>query len=168
MGGAWRFCMPFSMPLSHPLVPHLHGGVGFRPARRVLTLDVNGKWNVKRSSIPYLGCECGLMLKGLDDRKSPDWWVGCGKEAWLQERFRTLQNILEPIFEVEISALYGKDIHQFHFHTDKVSSHASKSTARYLAKQESETGKKCIPYDEIPVKSPDERTPQYLRVCLWI
>ena len=38
---------------------------------------------------------------------------------------------------------------------DKASSHTSKSTATYLAKKELETGIKCIPFNEIPVKSPD-------------
>ena len=37
----------------------------------------------------------------------------------------------------------------------KASSHQSKSTTVYLAKKESETGIKCIPFDEIPVKSSD-------------
>ena len=36
---------------------------------------------------------------------------------------------------------------------DKASSHTSKSTTTYLAKKESETEIKCIPFGEIPVKS---------------
>ena len=38
---------------------------------------------------------------------------------------------------------------------DKASSHMSQSTTAYLAKKESETGIKYIPFDGIPVKSPD-------------
>ncbi|GFY05210.1 hypothetical protein TNCV_2206561 [Trichonephila clavipes] len=37
----------------------------------------------------------------------------------------------------------------------KASGHTSKSNAVYLAKKESETGIKCIPFDEISVKSTD-------------
>ncbi|GFX98382.1 putative DD41D transposase [Trichonephila clavipes] len=32
---------------------------------------------------------CGLMWMGLDEKESPDWWVGCDKEVGLQEQFRT-------------------------------------------------------------------------------
>ncbi|GFV54757.1 uncharacterized protein TNCV_3844761 [Trichonephila clavipes] len=64
------------------------------------------------------------------------------------------KKILEPIFEEEIQTLYGKDIYKVGFHVDKVPSHTSKSTAAYLTKKESETGLKCIPFDEIRVKSP--------------
>ncbi|GFX08855.1 transposase [Trichonephila clavipes] len=63
-------------------------------------------------------------------------------------------NILEPIFEEQILPLYGKDIDKVELHMDKVSSHTSKSTAAYLPKKESEIGIKCIPFDEIRVKSP--------------
>ena len=65
------------------------------------------------------------------------------------------QNILELLFEEEIPALYGKDIDKVKLHMDKASCHTSTSTTAYLAKKESETGIKCIPLDEIPVKSPD-------------
>ncbi|GFX20686.1 hypothetical protein TNCV_4270181 [Trichonephila clavipes] len=27
------------------------------------------------------------MLMDLDEKESPDWWIGCGKKAWLQEQF---------------------------------------------------------------------------------
>ncbi|GFS53046.1 hypothetical protein TNCV_331521 [Trichonephila clavipes] len=40
-------------------------------------------------------------------------------------------------------------------HMDKASSHTSNSIVAYLAKKGSETGIKCILFDEIPVKSPD-------------
>ncbi|GFY09821.1 RNA-directed DNA polymerase from mobile element jockey [Trichonephila clavipes] len=46
------------------------------------TLDASGKWNVKRSFIPYL-VRCGMMWWALI-RESPDWWIGCGNEAWLR------------------------------------------------------------------------------------
>ncbi|GFW80942.1 uncharacterized protein LOC103524116 [Trichonephila clavipes] len=68
---------------------------------------------------------------------------------------RTLQNILKSIFDEEIPALYGKDIDKVELLTNKASSHTSKSTAVYLAKKEPGTGIKCIPFDEIPVKSHD-------------
>ncbi|GFY01293.1 uncharacterized protein TNCV_5077601 [Trichonephila clavipes] len=62
------------------------------------------------------------------------------------------QNILEPIFEEEIPTLYGKDIGKVEFHMNKGSNHTSKSTAAYSGKKESETGIKCIPFDEIPLR----------------
>ncbi|GFV41627.1 hypothetical protein TNCV_3627781 [Trichonephila clavipes] len=39
------------------------------------------------------------------------------------------RNILEPIFEKEITALYGKNIDEVDLHMDKASSHTSKSAA---------------------------------------
>ncbi|GFU83229.1 uncharacterized protein TNCV_3738401 [Trichonephila clavipes] len=59
----------------------------------------------------------------------------------------------EPNFEEEIPILYGKDIDYVKPHMDKASSHVSKSTAAYLAKNESGTGIKCILFNEIRVKS---------------
>ncbi|GFW96636.1 uncharacterized protein TNCV_2846931 [Trichonephila clavipes] len=47
------------------------------------------------------------------------------------------------------------DIDKVEHQMDKASSHTSKSIAAYLAKKESETGIKCIPFDEISVKSHD-------------
>ncbi|GFT97687.1 hypothetical protein TNCV_275321 [Trichonephila clavipes] len=64
------------------------------------------------------------------------------------------QSILEPIFEEEILPLYGKDIDKVELRMNKVSSHTSKLTAAYLPKKEPEIGIKCIPFDEIRVKSP--------------
>ena len=64
-------------------------------------------------------------------------------------------NILKPLFEEEIPALYGKDIDKVELCRDKASSHTSKSTTAYLVKKESKTGIKCIPLNEIPVKLPD-------------
>ncbi|GFS47152.1 hypothetical protein TNCV_2053281 [Trichonephila clavipes] len=49
-------------------------------------------------------------------------------------------NILEPIFEAEIPALYGKVIDKFELLMDKDSNHTFKSPVAYLAKKESETG----------------------------
>ncbi|GFV17723.1 hypothetical protein TNCV_4407571 [Trichonephila clavipes] len=62
----------------------------------------------------------------------------------------TLSWKTEPIFKEEIPALYGQDMGKVELHGDKASSHMSKS---YLAKKDSETGIKCIKFDEIPVKS---------------
>ncbi|GFU56833.1 transposable element Tc1 transposase [Trichonephila clavipes] len=49
----------------------------------------------------------------------------------------TAQNILESIFEEELSTLHRKEIHKVEFHVDKVSSHTSKLFPTYLAKKES-------------------------------
>ncbi|GFX89214.1 uncharacterized protein TNCV_1339131 [Trichonephila clavipes] len=68
---------------------------------------------------------------------------------------RGRENTLKPIFEEEIPATYEKDNDKVEFHMDKACSNTSKSTATYLAKKESETGIKCIPFDEIRVKSPN-------------
>ena len=38
---------------------------------------------------------------------------------------------------------------------DKARSHTSKSTVAYLAKEESEIGMKFIPFNDIPIESPD-------------
>lgn len=59
------------------------------------------------------------------------------------------KNILGPVLEEEISALYGMDNNKFEVHMDKVSSQATKSTATYLAQKESEKGIKCIVFHEI-------------------
>ncbi|GFW37488.1 uncharacterized protein TNCV_860951 [Trichonephila clavipes] len=50
--------------------------------------------------------------------------------------------------------MYRKDIDKVELHMHKTFSHMSKSTTAYLAKKESETGIKCIPFDEVRVKSP--------------
>ncbi|GFV78836.1 uncharacterized protein TNCV_4079361 [Trichonephila clavipes] len=71
------------------------------------------------------------------------------------------QIILEPTFEGEIPTLYGKAIDKFELHMDKTSSHTSKSTAACLGKKESETGIKCIPFDEVREKSPDAFSVNY-------
>ncbi|GFY03085.1 transposase [Trichonephila clavipes] len=61
------------------------------------------------------------------------------------------QNILEPIFEEEIPVLYRNDIDKVELHMDKASFHKLMSTVIYLTKKETEI--KCIPFDEIPIKS---------------
>ncbi|GFS52829.1 hypothetical protein TNCV_3122281 [Trichonephila clavipes] len=63
--------------------------------------------------------------------------------------------INEKMRRANFWALYGKDIDKVKLHMDKAPSNMSKSTAAYLAKKESETGIKCVPFDEIPVKSHD-------------
>ncbi|GFX87951.1 hypothetical protein TNCV_4374161 [Trichonephila clavipes] len=64
-----------------------------------------------------------------------------------------IQNILEPIFKEEIPTLYGKNIDEVEFFMDKGSSRTSKSTAVYLAKKESETGKNQSQKKELLSKS---------------
>ncbi|GFU57196.1 hypothetical protein TNCV_2212461 [Trichonephila clavipes] len=49
------------------------------------------------------------------------------------------QNILEPVLEGEIRPLYGKDIYKVEHPKDKASRYMFKSSATYLAKEESET-----------------------------
>ncbi|PRD20562.1 UNVERIFIED_CONTAM: Eml2 [Trichonephila clavipes] len=66
---------------------------------------------------------------------------------WITQTCTIGFSVLEPIFEEEIPTLYGKNIDIVH--TKKASSHTSESTASYLAKKESETGIKCIPFDKI-------------------
>ncbi|GFW54356.1 hypothetical protein TNCV_3703161 [Trichonephila clavipes] len=47
------------------------------------------------------------------------------------------------------------------------SSHTPKSTASYLVKKESETGMEPIPFDEIPVKSPNASPiPDCVTICV--
>ncbi|GFY20249.1 retrovirus-related Pol polyprotein from transposon 412 [Trichonephila clavipes] len=48
---------------------------------------------------------------------------------------------------------YGKNIDKIEIHVDKTSSNTPKSTTTYLAKKESKTGIKCIPFDDIPAAS---------------
>lgn len=63
---------------------------------------------------------------------------------------------LESIFDegkLLWEAFYGKEIDKFEFRMKKASNHTSKSTAAYLSKKGSETGRKCIPFNKIPVKS---------------
>ncbi|GFW89810.1 hypothetical protein TNCV_2424671 [Trichonephila clavipes] len=36
--------------------------------------------------------DCSQMLIFLNEREFRDWWVRCGKEAWLQEQFRLKNN----------------------------------------------------------------------------
>ncbi|GFV18508.1 hypothetical protein TNCV_4469441 [Trichonephila clavipes] len=74
------------------------GGVLKHDTRR--SLVVTGKWNAKRSSIPYRIVRCGLMWKGLDWCVYPDWFIGGGREAWLQERFWRLSELEEKFTEV--------------------------------------------------------------------
>ena len=64
-------------------------------------------------------------------------------------------NVSEPLLEEGIPALCGKDIDTLELHMNKASSHTSKSTSSYLAKENSLTRIKCIPFDEISVKSPN-------------
>ncbi|GFV57850.1 hypothetical protein TNCV_3072291 [Trichonephila clavipes] len=69
----------------------------------------------------------------------------------------TVRNGFDSVQTIEekIPTLYGKDIDKVELYMDKAISPISKPTAPYLAKKESETGKKCIPFDEIHVKSPN-------------
>lgn len=64
-------------------------------------------------------------------------------------------NVLEPIFKRDVPALYGARSNMVWIHQDKASSHTSASTRVFLRRMEEETGIHSIPFEEIPVKSPD-------------
>ncbi|GFU85867.1 hypothetical protein TNCV_2036981 [Trichonephila clavipes] len=51
--------------------------------KNTTTLDVTGKWNAKRSSIPYRDCRCGLKWVGLSEAECTGWLFDRGKKAWL-------------------------------------------------------------------------------------
>ncbi|GFU65219.1 hypothetical protein TNCV_2134241 [Trichonephila clavipes] len=53
------------------------------------------------------------------------------------------------------------DIDKFELHMDKKSLVTSKSTAAFLAKKESETGIKLIPFHETPAKSPNASSTEF-------
>ncbi|KMQ81781.1 transposase, partial [Lasius niger] len=63
--------------------------------------------------------------------------------------------VLTPIFRTEVPALYGRDKNRVWVHQDKASSHTSRSTLAFLENMEQETGVHVIPFNNIPVKSPD-------------
>ncbi|GFY18670.1 hypothetical protein TNCV_2398941 [Trichonephila clavipes] len=65
---------------------------------------------------------------------------GCDDRPWKEKRAGTHMRRSETVID------------KVELYVDQVSSHMSKSTATYLAKKESETGIKCIPFDEILVK----------------
>lgn len=64
-------------------------------------------------------------------------------------------NVLDPLYRSEVPALYGTQATSVWIHQDKASSHTSKSTRAYLTRMEEETGIRAIPFEDIPVKSPD-------------
>lgn len=64
-------------------------------------------------------------------------------------------NILGPIFREDIPLLYGEETSKVFFHQDKAPSHFSYSTVDFLEKLKEETKINYIPYNHIPVKSPD-------------
>ena len=65
------------------------------------------------------------------------------------------EHILTPIFMNDIPLLYPFDFQNVEIHQDKASSHTAHSTCTFLEEMEQETGIKSIPFDHIPVKSPD-------------
>jgi hypothetical protein len=64
-------------------------------------------------------------------------------------------NVLAPLFTQEIPNLYGVEKNKVWLHQDKASSHTSKTTRKYLREMEETTGIRSIPFEDIPVKSPD-------------
>ncbi|PRD18428.1 UNVERIFIED_CONTAM: hypothetical protein NCL1_60596 [Trichonephila clavipes] len=79
-----------------------------------------------------------------------DRWLEGYITAVFEEKY-SYQQILKCC---KILALYGKDIDKVELHMDKSSSHLCKLAATYLTNEESETGIKCILFDEIRIKSP--------------
>lgn len=71
------------------------------------------------------------------------------------------RTVLDPIYRRELPALYGREVTRVRLHQDKASSHTSRSTLAHLRKLEQETGIKAIPFEDIPVKSPDASPMDY-------
>lgn len=65
------------------------------------------------------------------------------------------QHILTPIYTEDLPRLYGNAVNQVRVHMDKASSHTSRSTQRFLQQMATDTGIQAIPFQDIPVKSPD-------------
>jgi [histone H3]-lysine36 N-dimethyltransferase SETMAR len=66
-----------------------------------------------------------------------------------------IDEVLKPILEVHVAALYPGETEKVFIHHDKASSHTSKETARYAEDLRSRLGMTIITNSEIPVKSPD-------------
>ena len=64
-------------------------------------------------------------------------------------------NVLTPLYRTEIPALYGPETGMAWIHQDKASSHTSKTTRSFMNRMQNETGINAIPFEDIPVKSPD-------------
>src|SRR5258705_9068263 len=70
-------------------------------------------------------------------------------------------HILDPIYRVEIPALYGTATPNVWIHQDKAFSHTAKTTMKYMRDMEAESGIHVILYSSIPVKSPDASPMDY-------
>jgi hypothetical protein len=71
------------------------------------------------------------------------------------------EEILRPIYEQEIPAMYGNDANMVRIHMDKASSHTSRSSLAFYREMEEATGIQAIPFNEVPVKSPDASPMDY-------
>ena len=71
------------------------------------------------------------------------------------------EEILEPYFREDIPTLYPNQTNQVELHQDKASSHTSNSTRLFLEKMANDTGIRAIPFEHIPVKSPDAAPMDY-------
>ncbi|GFS87476.1 uncharacterized protein TNCV_207871 [Trichonephila clavipes] len=65
-----------------------------------------------------------------------------------------------------VSLKTRRDIDKVLLPSDKASSRTSKSKAAYSTNKESETEIRCIPFGEIPVKSPDASPMDFSAFCL--
>lgn len=65
------------------------------------------------------------------------------------------QYVMDPLYDQHIPRLYGNDSSNVVIHMDKASSHTSRSSCQYYDRKKRECGIGVIPFDSIPVKSPD-------------
>lgn len=66
-----------------------------------------------------------------------------------------IDNVLKPLLEEHVAALYPGETEKVFVHHDAASSHTSKATAAYAHDLRQRLGMTIIPKEEIPVKSPD-------------
>ena len=78
--------------------------------------------------------------------------------------------VLDPIFQQDIPYLYGNETDKVWFHCDKAPSHTSGSTANFRRNLCNKTKINVIPFNSIPVKSPDLwiRNKSYGFLCFWL
>jgi hypothetical protein len=68
---------------------------------------------------------------------------------------RYVDDVLKPLLEVSVPALYPGELHRIFVHHDKASSQTSHDTQRYAKDLKERLGITIIPNAEIPVKSTD-------------
>jgi len=63
--------------------------------------------------------------------------------------------VLQPLFEIHLPRLYGKNMKKVFFHHDKASSHTANLTIGYLEEMKTKYGITYLEKEDIPVKAPD-------------